>query len=469
MAGARAFVRPAVFTVGFAASIALWGTWFLTHLPWLGMREQVSLPTIVVIWLSALTCGGYAIRKAGSTIGETTLSTTFAGLLSSLTGLLVLGSKLTTRQVPEGAEEATVTLVPAAGAILLGFLLTGAILGLIGGVLGGAMAQPRHRAWSQEETDAAWLGRFAIVAAAAVFPLIVVGGLVTSTNSGMAVPDWPNTYGTNMFLYPLGPRAAPSIFLEHSHRLFGSLIGLTAIALVVQVFLYSRNSFARKWAVAILLLVIVQGVLGGLRVNKGHTDLAQDTKFYRILHGMLAQGVFCMFVVLAVHLNAPFQHVREAARRGALEFAAHGVKPKLLRMLSTGALHATLLQILFGVMYRHTRSSHALWSHIGFSVVAVILVAAAGFAAARVRPADDRIQRVLFHTGAVAVLLVGVQFLLGWVALLVGGSMVEPKTPLEIVARTVHQANGALVLASVTVLYVWGRAVSPKNRLAPVA
>ena len=68
-------------------------------------------------------------------------------------------------------------------------------------------------------------------AVVAVAPLLFVGGLVTSTNSGMAVPDWPNTFGSNMFLYPLGPRAQPDVYLEHSHRLFGTLVGLATLKL----------------------------------------------------------------------------------------------------------------------------------------------------------------------------------------------------------------------------------------------
>ena len=59
--------------------------------------------------------------------------------------------------------------------------------------------------------------------------VLLIGGLVTSTESGMAVPDWPGTFGANMFLYPIGLMAHPRIFLEHSHRLFGAMAGLVSI------------------------------------------------------------------------------------------------------------------------------------------------------------------------------------------------------------------------------------------------
>ena len=77
--------------------------------------------------------------------------------------------------------------------------------------------------------------RIALLLAAVVFPLIWVGGLVTTTDAGMAVPDWPNTYGYNMFSYPLeswlfGPF---DLMVEHGHRLLASLAGVISIALVL--------------------------------------------------------------------------------------------------------------------------------------------------------------------------------------------------------------------------------------------
>jgi cytochrome c oxidase assembly protein subunit 15 len=79
-----------------------------------------------------------------------------------------------------------------------------------------------------------WPHRWAVALACATFPLLWVGGLVTTTDSGMAVPDWPNTYGYNLFLYPwkswiTGPWA---LFLEHSHRLIGATVGMITISLV---------------------------------------------------------------------------------------------------------------------------------------------------------------------------------------------------------------------------------------------
>src|SRR5690349_15701682 len=116
--------------------------------------------------------------------------------------------------------------------------------------------------------------------AAATFPLVWIGGLVTSSKAGMAVPDWPTTYGYNPFLYPLSTwwNASWDVFVEHGHRLFGALVGLIAIGLVIVVWASDRRMWLRWAAVGALALVCLQGALGGLRVK------FDDATFARI-HG----------------------------------------------------------------------------------------------------------------------------------------------------------------------------------------
>ncbi len=105
------------------------------------------------------------------------------------------------------------------------------------------------------------------ILACMTFPLIWMGGLVTTYGAGMAVPDWPSTYGYNLFLYPLGSWIKVwDVFLEHGHRLLGSLVGVVTIVLVL--LLWRRDPRRALWWMAGLALVGVclQGVLGGLRV-----------------------------------------------------------------------------------------------------------------------------------------------------------------------------------------------------------
>ena len=82
----------------------------------------------------------------------------------------------------------------------------------------------RRVRWSAAD----WHGVMAAATTSAIVLVVVAGGLVTSTETGLAVPDWPNSYGVNMFLYPLS-RMTGGIYFEHAHRLYGSLVGLTAL------------------------------------------------------------------------------------------------------------------------------------------------------------------------------------------------------------------------------------------------
>src|SRR5262245_9405091 len=91
---------------------------------------------------------------------------------------------------------------------------------------------------SSQPMETRWPHRWAVLLVCATFPLIWCGGLVTTYDAGMAVKDWPNTYGYNLFLYPwqtwiFGPW---DLFIEHGHRLLGALVGLLAIGLTISVF-----------------------------------------------------------------------------------------------------------------------------------------------------------------------------------------------------------------------------------------
>jgi len=130
---------------------------------------------------------------------------------------------------------------------------------------------------------------------AAVFPLIWVGGLVTTYDAGMAVPDWPGTYGWNMFAYPastwlFGPF---DLLVEHSHRLLGTVAGFLSIGLVITAFRYDWRPWFRAWSLAVLLAVIAQGALGGARV-------VLDQRTFAMLHGCTGPLFFAMATATAV-------------------------------------------------------------------------------------------------------------------------------------------------------------------------
>ena len=140
-----------------------------------------------------------------------------------------------------------------------------------------------------------WPHRLAVVLGCATFPLLFIGGLVTSKGAGLAVPDWPTTFGYNMFLYPWSAMIG-NILYEHSHRLVAACVGLLTTALAVALWFGERRTWLRWLGVTALLVVIAQGVLGGLRVVLLQSTLA-------ILHACLAQAFFALTVGLALLLR----------------------------------------------------------------------------------------------------------------------------------------------------------------------
>jgi heme a synthase len=462
---------------GFFAGLVLWFTWFATHLPWAGVPEQVALPVVLSAWLVALTYAGY--RVGPTKVLQVTVG---AGLIAAVLGLLILGSRLTEKTEAQHASMIAATVKPHAGLIVLGFLATGAVLGAFGGFIGSKLPGAGKDARATAED---LLPRFALVACATTAPLLFIGGLVTSTNSGMAVPDWPNSYGSNMFLYPLGPRAqgapdmpANKIFLEHSHRLFGTLVGLATMAVMIWTWMSNQRKGLKVLATVAFALVVTQGVLGGIRVLQGHVDIAEDNRWYAMMHGVLGQLVFATQVFLAAKLFRLDRALDRGLDRGlgdALGKAPELAGARSLRLFATAALHSSVLQLLLGAAFRHFRHMHILWTHIAFALVVALLGIFAGFVAMNLGKRDgqdtldtldkpvQRSVRIARTLGVWGVVVVGLQFALGWVAFLAGGtSSVEAQTATQAIFRTVHQANGAAMLAVLVGLFVVGRAVSPK-------
>jgi heme a synthase len=185
---------------------------------------------------------------------------------------------------------------------------------------------------------------FSILLMFSTWCLLFVGAMVTSTNSGLSVPDWPTTFGQNMFLYPLSQMKG-GIFFEHGHRLFASVVGL--LALINALFLGGRN--ARKavcWlSYGALLLVIVQGLFGGLTVRMKLPMLVSSA------HGGLAQAFFLVTVTLSLITSKSWVLSNEDKR---FNFSGPGVIPALI-LLVTG-----YSQLLIGAMMRHSYAGLAI-------------------------------------------------------------------------------------------------------------
>jgi cytochrome c oxidase assembly protein subunit 15 len=137
-----------------------------------------------------------------------------------------------------------------------------------------------------------WLHRFAWFTSVATLFLICSGGMVTSKGVGLAVPDWPTTFGYNMFLFPVSQWVG-GIFFEHTHRLIASTVGFLTIILAIWIWRVDPRRWMRNLGWAALGAVVLQGVLGGLRVTMLKDEIG-------IFHACLAQAFFGVLVIIAL-------------------------------------------------------------------------------------------------------------------------------------------------------------------------
>jgi heme a synthase len=194
-----------------------------------------------------------------------------------------------------------------------------------------------------------WLHRFAVLTGVATLFLICVGGLVTSKGVGLAVPDWPTTYGYNMFFFPFS-KWVGGVFYEHSHRLVASAVGFLTTILTVWLWLKEERRWLRWLGVIAFIAVVAQGVLGGLRVTELNDALG-------IFHAALAQLFFVLVCAIALCTSACWAQTRQ-----------FGVPPlggpdRLKAGLQTIYLCVTCLifvQLVIGATMRHQHAGLAI-------------------------------------------------------------------------------------------------------------
>lgn len=199
--------------------------------------------------------------------------------------------------------------------------------------------------------------RFAVLTAVSTLLLLFVGGLVTTTGSGDAVPDWwfvPISYGT------LLPRMVGGVFYEHGHRLVATMVGLLTTILAVWTWVAERRRWVRWLGVAAFLAVVLQGTLGGLRVL-----LVLSPWVLAIVHACMAQVFFCLVVALVVVTSPRWGSPRWGDRTAASD----GSRLARLALIATGAC---FLQLVLGAVLRHTGvglALHACGALVVFALV----------------------------------------------------------------------------------------------------
>jgi cytochrome c oxidase assembly protein subunit 15 len=274
------------------------------------------------------------------------------------------------------------------------------------------------------------LHRFAVVVACATLLLIVAGGLVTSTESGLSVPDWPLSYGRLM------PPMVGGVFYEHGHRMVATTVGMLTVVLAIWLSRREPRAWVRRLGYAALGAVVAQGVLGGMTV------LFLLPTAVSVAHACLAQTFFCLVVTLAVVTSPRWRDrapapVSTAARVGAW------------------TVGAVFLQLAIGAIMRHDKAGLAIpdfplafgrvvppaaslsfavgihFAHRVWALVVAGLVTCCAVAGVRSRRSG------LGRAGLALLAIVAVQIVLGAATVL---------TKKSVPVATAHVATGALLL-----------------------
>ena len=281
------------------------------------------------------------------------------------------------------------------------------------------------------------LHRLAVVTAGATCLLLFAGGLVTSTGSGLAVPDWPLSFGQ------VFPPMVGGVLFEHGHRLVAAMVGCLTLALALWTVLREPRAAVRALALLMLVAVILQGVLGGAAV------LYRLPLAVSVAHACLAQIFFCLAVTLAVVTG-------EGWRRVGSPLVSRN--PSALPTLAGLTTVVVFAQIVVGALMRHMKAGLAIpdfplafgrlvpplvtplivvnFVHRLGALLVTVLV---GWTAARVSVDVVGLRRL----ARLAVALVGVQITLG--ALTIWSTR-------AVLPTTTHLVVGAALLATCLVL-----------------
>jgi cytochrome c oxidase assembly protein subunit 15 len=288
-----------------------------------------------------------------------------------------------------------------------------------------------------EPTANLGLHRFALFTAAATLLLIVAGALVTSNDAGLAVPDWPLSYGSLM------PPMVGNIFYEHGHRLVATFVGMLTIALAVWLWRAEPRRWVRRLGWVALAAVILQGALGGLTV------LFLLPRPVSISHASLAQEFFCLTVSLALFTSPGWK--RETAR-------AEDSGSPLLRQLCAATTLIIFGQLVLGAAFRH--KAIGILPHLAGAAAVVV---AAVWTAQRVRRDFAGVPELRRPANALAA-LVAAQIVVGTTAYFVrlATAAAPQPEPVMVLATVAHVAVGALTLATSVVL-----TLQAFHRLAP--
>ena len=417
----------AAFPVGVATAVAMWTSGFIARLPFIQAHPAMLFGVLAVI----MVWGG---RQAALRHPRHRACALYAALVAGTFDLLVLGSFLA-----EDLSDVRRTVMA-----LTGLFTSLCLLAMLGAWT--VSSQKLEVEISSRGEGLRWLGASTFVAS---MVMIAIGGLVTSEEAGMAVPDWPASFGENMFLLRLS-RMTGGIYYEHAHRLYGTLVGLVTLSFGVCVFLFRSPKNLRILASLAVIQVIFQGILGGGRVTEvesaivvgGQVAQVQESGLslaLRVFHGVDGQLFLALTAVLWLLTSKVWNN------------PVKGHIPRNERFWSFVLLAGLTSQLTLGALSRHVSRDWMIPHIVGAFVVLglVFLVSArcsqAGMPAPRVK--------IGVWLGVVA----AVQVTLGFYALAVTGSTVRVASSgiEETLVATAHQSIGAVLLTLAGLLLCW--------------
>ena len=269
------------------------------------------------------------------------------------------------------------------------------------------------------------------------------GAVVTSIEAGMAVPDWPTTFDS---MDPINPTPGwykiPAVLAEHGHRVMGMIVGALTLILALWTFVADPRSWMKKVGIAALLLVIVQGILGGLRVVWISLDMA-------VIHACTAQLFFATLVAMALFTTPSWLKADNVLPENEASD-----KFRRIALIMTVLLYG---QIILGAILRHPGGGadpmlagfHMLGAGVIFAMVFMTIKAA--------KKADPEKQVVSKMAHALAGILT-LQIILGFVAYIVILQDADTgRGVLQVVLNTAHMVVGALFFASAVALVLVSR------------
>ena len=419
--------------VGFATTVTMWSAGYLTRLPFVMAPPWLLFCVLIAILI-------LAGRVAAGRCRHRWTAALLSGGVAGVVDLLVVGAWL---QPEQTSGISTVMMA-------IGFVLVCIGLSACGAATAAAGTSHPQRGVESMTRTAFW----------ATLMLIGIGGLVTSEEAGMAVPDWPASFGNNMFLLPLS-KMTGGIYYEHAHRLFGSLVGLVTLSTALYCWRVAHNRTLSWLGLLASVQVVVQGVLGGYRVTGaesvtvvgGQVAASVESTFslaLRVIHGVHGQIFLAVLAIMATLASS------------AGPFSSGSEKPRPIHRRSwqrwSGVLVLLMLgQLLLGALTRHISRGWVM-AHLGGGLVllgVVMLVSSL--------LGSDTSSKTRSRLALGLVLATILQLSLGFMTLALTGNDVRVASSgiSETLTATAHQTLGAVILSLAVALHCWCRRSGP--------